>query len=161
MDRRYYSVEFFPSQTIREIVEIVKEKVGLHKDANGYNIYEVHGNNEYCLDLNEKLTDIMSKIERDNNNSNNNNSTCNSSRGSSSHSNEMHFFLFKKHLFLDQFLKNDDLVEKELFYHQLLHNLRSDKFPVNEKEAVIIFVIYLSGFSSSINYCSIFYRQCW
>lgn len=57
-------------------------------------------------------------------------------QGSQARKHAHHLFLFKKHLFLDQYLNFEDPVEKELLYHQILHNLRADKFPISEKEAV-------------------------
>lgn len=98
----------------------------------GYAIYEVLGNSERSLVAEEKLADVMSKWERYRNA---NTGTANTSKPIRKHS---HIFLFKKHLFLDQYMDLDDPVEKELLYHQVLHGLRCDRFPVTDNEAVRI-----------------------
>lgn len=72
----------------------------------------------------------MSKWERYRNA---NTGTANTSKPIRKHS---HIFLFKKHLFLDQYMDLDDPVEKELLYYQVLHGLRCDRFPVTDNEAV-------------------------
>lgn len=88
------------------------------------------GNSERSLVAEEKLADVMSKWERYRNA---NTGTANTSKPIRKHS---HIFLFKKHLFLDQYMDLDDPVEKELLYHQVLHGLRCDRFPVTDNEAV-------------------------
>lgn len=93
----------------------------------GYAIYEVLGPTERSLIPEEKIADVMSKWERYR-------ASQQSQQIPRKHAH--HFFLFKKHLFLDQYMNLDDPVEKELLYHQVLHDLRADRFPLTEKEAV-------------------------
>jgi len=94
----------------------------------GYAIYEVLGPTERSLIPEEKIADVMSKWERYR--------TSQQNQQNPQRKHAHHFFLFKKHLFLDQYMNLDDPVEKELLYHQVLHDLRADRFPITEKEAV-------------------------
>lgn len=141
MDGQYHSVEFHPSSTARDVLEIIKNKIGLNEGALGYAIYEVLGTSERSLMLDEKLADVMSKWEKYRNaaaqavQQNQNGSNTNLSAACRR---QHHLFLFKKHLFYDKYMNLDDAVEKELLYHQVLHQMRSDRFPLTEMEAVML-----------------------
>lgn len=94
----------------------------------------------------EKVADVMSKWEKYRNaNANASNAnTLNNKPVRKQH----HFFLFKKHLFLDQYMDLNDPVEKELLYHQVLHSLRTDRFPITEDEAVRVSFCYHIPFTN-------------
>lgn len=118
----------------------------------GYAIYEVLGGTERSLVPEEKVADVMSKWEkyRTNNTQQAGNSGTMQAKNTRK---QQHFFLFKKHLFLDQYMDLDDPVEKELLYHQVLHGLRCDRFPISEKEAVsfLIFMQIIVYYMSRLN----------
>lgn len=162
MDGQYHSVEFHPSSTAREVMEIIRSKIGLHEKAQGYAIHEVLGASERSLVADESIADVMSKWERYRNaatiavQQNQLQATgggqhpqsaaaaaaaaasANAAAAASVCRRQHHLFLFKKHLFHDKFMNLDDPVEKELLYHQVLHSLRMDRFPITEMEAVML-----------------------
>lgn len=88
------------------------------------------GSTERSLVPEEKIADVMSKWERYRT------ASVTQQGHQTQRKHAHHLFLFKKHLFLDQYMNLDDPVEKELLYHQVLHDLRADRFPITEKEAV-------------------------
>ena len=55
------------SQTVHpscQVIELIKERIGLNKEANGYSVFEVFGNLERNMLANEKVSDAMFKWEK-------------------------------------------------------------------------------------------------
>lgn len=93
------------------------------------------GSSERSLSAEEKVTDVMAKWEQYRAATNPSNSISGTGTAKKVKP-QLHFFLFKKHLFMDNYINLSDPVENELLYHQVLHDLRTDRFPVTDKEAV-------------------------
>ncbi|KAM7361678.1 unconventional myosin 81F isoform 2-T7 [Cochliomyia hominivorax] len=138
MDGQFYSIEFHPSSTAFEVMELIKKKIGLQDNSMGYAIYEVVGNTERSLLYEEKIADVMAKWEKYRNATQQGLHNVPNVGASGNCRHQHYMFLFKKHLFFDDYINIDDPVEKELLYHQVLHSLRTERFPITEMEAIML-----------------------
>lgn len=127
LDGQVQNVDFDPCVSAGEILTMLKARINLRPTAEGYAIYEVIGPTERAMLPEEKMADAMSKWER----------WAQSQQGTAK-ANKQQYFLFKKHLLLDAYIDLSDPVEEELLFHQLVYNIRLDRFPVTEHEAVTL-----------------------
>ncbi|KAH7940303.1 hypothetical protein HPB52_023017 [Rhipicephalus sanguineus] len=127
LDGQVQNVDFDPCVSAAEMLTMLKTRINLRSTAEGYAIYEVIGPTERAMLPDEKMADAMSKWER----------WAQSQQGTAK-ANKQQYFLFKKHLMLDAYIDLSDPVEEELLFHQLVYNIRLDRFPVTEHEAVTL-----------------------
>lgn len=127
LDGQVQNVDFDPCVSAGEMLTMLKARINLRPTAEGYAIYEVIGPTERAMLPEEKMADAMSKWER----------WAQSQQGTAK-ANKQQYFLFKKHLLLDAYIDLSDSVEEELLFHQLVYNIRLDRFPVTEHEAVTL-----------------------
>lgn len=64
MDGAFHAIEFEPTGTANDVIEIIKNRIGLRSTSQGFALYEVLGDVERSLVSDEKLTDVMGKWER-------------------------------------------------------------------------------------------------
>lgn len=60
----FHAVEFEPTATANDVIEIIKNRIGLRGTSQGFALYEVLGDVERSMVSDEKLTDVMGKWER-------------------------------------------------------------------------------------------------
>lgn len=155
LDGQFQAVEFDPCATIAEVVDQIKQKIGLKPDSIGYALFQpLDDDCEQVLQPEEKVGDAISEWEswhrrrQDNNNRSSNmnntnvNKQLNNKASIASLSNgvktRVHRFVFKRYLFMDSDIDLDNPVERELSFYQIVANIKDDKFPVLEQEATIL-----------------------
>ena len=126
LDGQFQAVEFDACATICEVMEQIQLKIGLRQNAPGYAMYQVLGQDlmEQSIAGEEKVGDALGSWEK--------------WHQESGSMNKQHYFIFKKHLLLDTFCDASDRIERELIFHQMVYNIRSDRFPVSDLEAIML-----------------------
>ncbi|XP_076313801.1 unconventional myosin-VIIa-like isoform X2 [Tachypleus tridentatus] len=127
LDGQRQTADFDPCASVKQVLEKVKDKIGLRKGVQGYALYGIMGSGERALQNEDKLADIMSMWDK-------------VMQGKGSNSKQC-CLMFKKHLLLDSYIDLSDPVEKELLYHQVMHSIRNNRFPITSQEAVMLCAI--------------------
>lgn len=158
LDGQFQAVEFDPCATIAEVVDQIKQKIGLKPECGGYALFQpLDDDCEQVLQPDEKVGDAIAaweawhkakqaKSEQQAQNQQqvpqNNGSKAPSKTSltplTTSTRNRSHRFVFKKYMFLDSLIDLNDPIERELLYYQTVASIREDKFPVLEQEATIL-----------------------
>lgn len=152
LDGQFQAVEFDPCATISEVVDQIKQKIGLKQDTVGYTLFQpLDDDCEQVLPPDEKVGDAISEWEswhrqkqtdRPQNCSQTNSNIVGNKASLASLNNStkirVHRFVFKRYLFLDSSIDLNNPVERELLYYQIVSNIKEDKFPLLEQEATIL-----------------------
>ncbi|KAG9510621.1 Myosin-I heavy chain, partial [Fragariocoptes setiger] len=162
LDGQFQAVEFDPCATISEVLEQIKQKIGLHRSSSGYALFQpLDEQFEQVLHPGQKVGDAISQWETWHKNKQarllqqqrelrlrNMDAVTNGHGFTNSaaipepqliNKNRTHQFVFKKYLFIDNPAKlEDDPVERELLYHQTIHTIKEDKFPFCERDAAML-----------------------
>lgn len=133
LDGQFQAVEFDACATISEVMQQIQLKIGLRPNVPGYALYQVLGDEiEQSLQPEDKVGDALSLWEKWHEDHI-------KASGSTSTQLPQHYFIFKKHLLIDSLIDFSDRVERELLYHDFVHKIRSDKFPLSsDLEAVML-----------------------
>ncbi|XP_074662295.1 pleckstrin homology domain-containing family H member 2-like [Tubulanus polymorphus] len=121
LDGQHRMLEFDSTCTAEEVIQMVKSKIGMMSDAKGWALYEVCGQLERNMLLDDSLVDAMYKWER---------------WSRSSKSNKDLKFTFRKRIFIEPFVNPADQVEVDLIHHQSVIDVFEEKVPLSTQDAV-------------------------
>jgi hypothetical protein len=108
------------------------------------------GQQERSLLADEKVADVMSKWDK-----------YRTAGGTLSRQSRHHMFLFKKHLFLDEYIDLRDPVEKELLYYQVPFYVLSHENTLKKKIPSISTVLPSTALRTSIRFLPQFAIPCY
>jgi len=119
MDGEFRALMFDAASTTAEVVNMIKERVGLPDSVAGFSLFEVFGALERNMLPWEKVADAIYKWEK---------------YAKNTRAVKELRLTFKKRLFLGPFTIPTSSVEFDLTFYQALDDVRSDVFPVTVEE---------------------------
>jgi myosin-7 len=122
-DGAFRALVFDAASTTAEVVDMIKQRIGLQPSAQGFSLFEVFGTLERNMLAWEKVADAIFKWEK---------------YARSTESKRELQLTFKKRLFLAPFPIPTDEVEFSLVYSQAVDDVRGDRFPITNEEAAYL-----------------------
>eukprot|EP00800_Vazella_pourtalesii_P006621 TRINITY_DN1866_c1_g1_i1.p1 TRINITY_DN1866_c1_g1~~TRINITY_DN1866_c1_g1_i1.p1 ORF type:complete len:833 (-),score=245.32 TRINITY_DN1866_c1_g1_i1:10-2508(-) len=123
MDGQFRALEFDAAANVEEVVELVKDRIGLRRTAAGFSVFEVFGQLERNMLPQEKVADAIFKWEK---------------YARTTRSQKELKLTFKKRLFLKPYTNPTDPVEFNLILYQVIDDVFNDRFPLSYEEAVYL-----------------------
>jgi myosin-7 len=121
LDGQFRALSFDSAATTQEVVDMIKDRIGLRKDVQGFSLFEVFGSLERNMLASEKVADAIFKWEK---------------YAKSTNSTKQLRLTFKQRLFLGPFITPKDSVEFNLVFHQCIDDVVNDRHPLSHKDAV-------------------------
>ena len=122
MDGQSRALTFDPACTTAEIVELVKDKVGI-KSCTGFALFESFGSLERAMTGKEKIADTIYKWDK---------------YAKQTNSDKSLRLFFKRRIFMPPLNTFSNDIERELVIFQAMSDISNDRYPVDDDEAVYL-----------------------
>jgi len=129
MDGQSRALTFDPATTTAEVLEMVKEKIGI-KSCQGFSLFESFGSLERSMTGKEKIADTIYKWDK---------------FAKQTNSDKTLRLVFKRRIFMPPLNEFSNEVERDLVMHQAISDVANDRYPCTEEEAA-----YLAGLRAQI-----------
>jgi len=129
MDGQSKALTFDPATTTSEILEQIKEKMGI-KNCTGFALFESFGSLERSMTGKEKIADTIFKWDK---------------FAKQTNSDKKLKLVFKRRIYMSPLDKFSNETERDLVMYQAIHDVSSDRYPCTEEEAA-----QLSGYRAQI-----------
>ncbi|XP_041351468.1 unconventional myosin-VIIb-like isoform X2 [Gigantopelta aegis] len=136
-------VEFDSAANCFEVIKTVKAKIGMRLDAECFALYEIMSSSERSMVYDERLSDMLSKWER-------------LSRSGAVRDLRL---VFKKRLFIEPYMNQNDPAECDLVFHQLTEDVFEQRIPITLQDCVRLCALKIQSEIEDMKSCEIDYSS--